>query len=168
MKVTVDDKVWRRIIANVKKAGTLELQVGITGSDGEQKHPNSDLTIGEIALIHEYGSEKADVPARPFLSRAFERTAFPMHAAMRRAASDCYMSPSSLMSSLRAMGQLAVGAVRMTIFDNIPPALEESTVRKKGHDLALVDSGTLMEAISYKIAFHSESTFGATTGGADY
>lgn len=157
-KVVVNDHKWKTILANVEKGVALELQVGILASTARRKHPDSKLTIGEIARIQEYGSVAAGVPARPFLSTAFSKNDGRMKAALIRSAKALMMSPTNLHVELEQLGRLMIGVVHKNIYAGIPPALSPVTVEKKGHDLALIDSGVLIGAITAHVAHHAATS----------
>jgi len=50
------------------------------------------------------------------------------------------------------MGKIVVSAVRQTVLElKPPPSLEESTVKRKGHDTLLIDKMNLLNNIAYKV-----------------
>ncbi len=146
-----DDHVWREILGRLKNGCEMELAIGIMEPQASRTYKNSELTIGEVARIQEYGSKAAGVPPRPYLSTTFKKNNGAIRSAMRRSAAAIFLTPGSHRTAYRELGKLLVGAVRSTIFSNIPPQLADATVEKKGHDLALVDTGVLMKSITYKI-----------------
>lgn len=65
------------VFVTIKDTGPLKLKprhdfrfdVGILPEEGRERHQGTDLTIGEIGLIHEFGSSAANIPARSWLRR---------------------------------------------------------------------------------------------------
>lgn len=150
-KFTVDDRVWRKITSAVAKAGAAEVRVGVIGSDAEQQHPDSGLTVAEIALIHEYGSDAAGVPARSFIGRTFDKRSRLITSMIAQAASNVIHHQSSMVPELEKMGRRLAAEIRQTILSGVSPELAQATIDKKGHDHPLIDSGVLVDAISYKV-----------------
>jgi hypothetical protein len=145
--VKIVDEKWRGVLARIRHARSgLAVKVGIPEGVA---HPDADITIAEIGAIHEYGSAKAKIPRRSWLARTFKRADRDLKSQMRTLATAVTAGRASPSMALAQLGQWAVEAVRRSIYMNIPPPLTEYTVRRKGHRLALVDSGALIRAITW-------------------
>ena len=60
----------------LKMLGELQsssIEIGILGEDkGGDKHEGSDITVLEIATIHEFGAPKANIPSRSFIRAGYD------------------------------------------------------------------------------------------------
>ena len=64
------DKGFKRILQAIK-AMQKEAQVAV-GIVQNQVHENSNLTIAQIAAVHEYGCAERNIPARSFMRSTFD------------------------------------------------------------------------------------------------
>lgn len=63
MRLSIKDSGAIRIARNIR----LELSVGVHPEDGDIRHDGSDLTVGQIAEIHEFGNSAVNIPARKWV-----------------------------------------------------------------------------------------------------
>lgn len=149
LKITVKDTDlgWRKILAATQRRPRATLTVGIVE---DRQHPDSDISVAQLGAVHEFGSRDGHTPRRSFL-----RSTFDDH---QRAYDAIYkvLSTRSLLSGdvsigLRPLGRKGVADVQAKIDSSIPPPLAHATIDAKGHDLALVDSGTLRASIGFRI-----------------
>jgi hypothetical protein len=47
-------------------------EVGVVGEKASEKHGDGDITYGELAAVHEYGSPKRGIPERSYIRSTFE------------------------------------------------------------------------------------------------
>ena len=66
-QVIVKDRKLKQLFAVMRRNRDVKARVGILGKDASTLHPSGDITLGELALVHEFGSEKAGVPQRSFI-----------------------------------------------------------------------------------------------------
>ena len=59
------DLNWLSLVEKMIQLSTIEVDAGYLTS---KIHPNSQLTYAALATIHQYGSEKHNIPERPFIS----------------------------------------------------------------------------------------------------
>lgn len=145
-EVKINDAKWRKIIKQVAVMKRATVRVGIMGDAGDEK----GVSLAEIAAYHEFGT--ATIPERSFL-----RSTFYGHAAEGLAKMCAKLSKAILegkMDETRALGLLglwAVSEVRKTIRAGIEPELAPATIAAKGSSLALVDTGQLINSITWVV-----------------
>ncbi len=74
-KLRDTDRGWRGITENVKaQGGSGYVRIGIFGDDerGGLHVPGADLTVGEIAVVQEYGTVDGRIPARSFVRSTYD------------------------------------------------------------------------------------------------
>ena len=144
--VKINDAKWRGILARVSAMKRPTVRVGVMGDAGDEK----GVSLAEIAAFHEFGT--STIPERSFL-----RSTFYGHAAEGLAKMCAKLSKAILegkMDETRALGLLglwAVSEVRKTIRAGIEPELAPATIAAKGSSLALVDTGQLINSITWVV-----------------
>jgi phage gpG-like protein len=111
------------------------------------------LTVATLATIHEFGSRKASIPARPFLRPAIRNNAGVIKTSMRRAV-QTVLKGESAMPELARLAVRLEGLVRKTLVDLRTPPLAKATKRRRFKLTGdvdpnpLVDTGQLKNSIT--------------------
>ncbi len=151
--VVVKRKVWDDLIARCYGLDKAHVKVGILASKGAaDKHPEGQLSLVQIAAIHEFGNEH--VPERAPIRTTFyvrrKQELIDMQTKLARAI------VTKGMDGIRALGMLGswgAAAVKATITegDGLPPPNAPSTIAAKGSSRPLVDTGLLKNSITYQV-----------------
>lgn len=153
--VKVDRTVWDELRAKAKKLDRMYVKVGILQSKGgEQTHPDSDMSLIEIMATHEFGSSDDRIPERRPLRKTFNDGEGPRRLAdvITKLAKQIITGGMDPVRALRILGTWAVKEVKNTITsEDLPPPLAESTVEAKGSTKPLVDTGLLLNSISFEV-----------------
>lgn len=118
-----------------------------------QVDPADQLTLVQLAAIHEFGSPAAGIPERSFI-----RSTFGLYARdelrekmslLCKAALSGRMDPRT---AIDLLGTWAVAQVRRTITaGKVRPPLKPATEARKGSTKPLVDTGQLVNAIAHEV-----------------
>jgi hypothetical protein len=151
LKVTTSvkdiDKGFKKLAGELGGAGTITL--GVQGEEAEKQHQNSELTIGQVAAIHELG---LGVPERSWLRTWMDENEQRCRADMGAALQEVIRGRKSRKQALNDVGYKWVAAMRENIRSGrIRPSLAASTVAAKGHNIPLLDSGDVMNSITYRL-----------------
>ena len=114
----------RRYFEALKKLSELEVQVGFQGDQTAE----DGTSLAEIAAYNELGT--STIPARPFMKQSFENHEDELRAACER------------VNAALASGK----SVEQALTENAP-----STIRKKGSDKPLIDTGTMRQSVNYVV-----------------
>lgn len=137
--------MFKQLAKEMKAFGKRGLSVGVLGPNAAKAHEGADgLSVADIGAIHEFG---LGVPERSFLRGYFDEHANTVAEAARR----LIASRGPTTQALNLLGQFVVGQIQIRIANNIPPALAPATVARKKSSVALIHTGQLRGAISYKI-----------------
>lgn len=134
-------------------------KIGIQGKKNyEPLRGKSDFSMVDLGLVHEYGSKKANVPQRSFMRSTFDENETKYENRLKRTARKIAKNPktSNLAEDVFLLGEKVRKDIIKKINSNIPPPLADSTVEKKKDDLALVDKGLMIGAIS-SVVEHGKS-----------
>lgn len=143
------------------------VKVGVMGnvdgrSSGSKTRREAGATIDNVALavIHEYGLPKGSwkknpemfIPPRPFLRSTFDAKKSEWNALLMRMAPLVLAGKLTVEQALELLGQRASADVRrrITSGSNFTPNAP-STIRRKGSSRPLVDTGQLVNSISYVV-----------------
>lgn len=155
MKPKLNDAKWKELRRKViEMAAGSHVKVGVLADKGGDQTTDGGITLVELAAIHEYGSPAANIPERSFIRRTFDAEKARELAAMQgKLVGAIVEGKMSVPRALELLGQWAAAAVKKTITSgpHIPPPLKPATVAAKGSDRPLVDTGQLVNSITYKV-----------------
>ncbi len=134
----------RRYFRELQKMTNMEVQVGF---QGDEKYEDG-TTIAEVAAYNEFGS--SDTPERPFMRQSFENHESELQAACD-AANRLVSSGGSADQALQQIGVVAKGLVQEEIVNGGFAPNAESTIRKKGSEQPLIDTGTMRQAVNFVV-----------------
>lgn len=147
------DVGWKHVQQTAHRLGTIRIHAGVVGSQAAEQHGDSGLPNVAIAAINEFGSDAADVPARPFLKETFEHregaVARTLEAAVRHA-----LDGANPEHELSKVGEWAVEQVRESILRSPSWAQPNApaTIQRKGHAHPLIEDSIMLGAIAYELA----------------
>ena len=134
----------KRYFEALKKLSELEVQVGFQGDDAYE----GGTSTAEVAAYNELGS--SDTPARPFMKQSFENHEDELRAACERV-NATITSGGSVEQALNALGVAVKGLIQTEIVDGDFAENAPSTIKKKGSDRPLIDTGTMRQSVNYVI-----------------
>jgi hypothetical protein len=151
VKYKFDDTPFREFLVAGKEFARKSIGVGVVGDDADKIHPDSKITVGEIAAINEFGTEGGHIPSRPFLRNTMMNKSLIL-SALGSAARNVLSGRATVTEALNQAGEILSNEVRRTLLDGVPPPNAEATVDWKGHGDTLIGlTGALYDAISHKI-----------------
>lgn len=126
-----------------------ELRVGVQGDEARAAHPNSEWSVGELAARHEMG---LGVPERSFLRVWFDENEDRVTQQLREAFAQIAARKTTRKKALAALGYQWTQEIREFVASGkVTPALAASTVRRKKSTIPLVETATMVNAITYKL-----------------
>lgn len=164
------DLGWEAIRKNIKLLGDSGgvCNVGVQGEQAAANHQRSELTLGQLAGIHEFGtvihqparrhpkSGKATrprtivIPARSFLRDTVDIYQEPIARREVLLSQGVLYGKFTLLGGLELFGMYVVGLIRQRIANGILPANRPSTIARKGSSKPLIDTGELRNSITWK------------------
>jgi len=138
----------KRLQASAKQLeGKPRVKIGVLGSG----YHGPDLTNAELAAIHEFGAPRANIPERSFLRGTFDAKNREWQKFAEKLLKAIAAGRIDADQALGLLGERAVADVRKTIRNGIAPPLKAATVRRKGSSKPLIDTGRLLQSISWSI-----------------
>lgn len=132
MSVTKDNVA--NVLQAIQQLASQEVLVGIPATEAERNNDESGapLNNAQLGYIHEYGSPKANIPARPFLEPGIEDRRLSITGHLQAAATAALNGQSEKVEmSLNAAGLVASAAARSRINSGKFAPLSPSTIRNR-------------------------------------
>jgi hypothetical protein len=131
----------------------LEVAIGLpTGTTGVSTiYPNGGETVVEAAILNEYGSDSDKIPARPFMHSSYNKIREKVEPIAAWGVKKINIGKIDKKTILGLMGAAAVGVVKQTITDFSTPPNAPYTIRKKGFNNPLIETGLLRQTITYAV-----------------
>lgn len=163
-KVTKRDLGARALLRTL--ATSAEVTVGVHASDGAQPKDGDDggdMSLIDVAIIHEFGAPEAGIPARSFIREWADENADQHKAALRRAgkaiingvasggAGGGVRAVAGPEQELGRVGARFVGEVQRRISAGIEPELKQRTIDRKGSSTPLIDTGQLRSSVAHEV-----------------
>lgn len=134
----------KKYFRELKKMTDMEIQVGF---QGDQKYEDG-TSIAQVAAVNEFGA--SDIPERPFMRQSFENHEGELQVACD-AAQRLVSSGGSAEQALQQIGVVAKGLVQDEIVNGGFAPNAESTIKKKGSEQPLIDTGTMRQSVNFVV-----------------
>lgn len=130
-------------------------------------HP-SRTNLALIAAANEFGTADGRIPARPFI-RSTMAEHFEDFIGLNRIFLDRIIrGKETIISALGKIGLVIAAAIQKKITDIDTPPNKPSTIRQKGSENPLIDTGTLRRSIRHVVEPRSRHALGRTARALDY
>lgn len=125
------------------------LLVGVTKKTANRPHPKTDVPIGDVAFFNEFGT--MSIPARSFIRDWVDGNIDQIAKTLGNDRLRALMTDEDFKATLARRGREYREKIIRRIVDRIPPPNAASTIAKKGSDTPLIDTATLIDAITYEV-----------------
>lgn len=142
--LVVDDSKWQELLAKAHDLDRAHVEVGVFGEkDG--------YDIAQRAAAHEFGTET--IPERSFIRRTFIEKEQELIELQAKLCKGIVTDRMDVRKALGILGQWASTEIKKTVTEgpHIPPPLKPATIAAKGSDRPLVDTGQMINAVTYKV-----------------
>lgn len=147
MPVRVIDRGAKALIRRLSQRAR-DLKVGVVGPSARALHAGSSETVAMVAARHELG---LGVPRRSFVRDTVNMERREIEAELRAIARKVFKSGLSIERGLSLLGASVVKRIRRRIQSGITPPLAPSTVQQKGSNTPLIESGQLLNSITWTL-----------------
>lgn len=138
------DEVMKEIAA----LGRIDVLVGVP--DGSEHE--GGISNAELAYIHYSGAPEANIPARDFITPAIDAVRDKVATRLQKAADAALDGDDKAVEKhLNVAGILAVDSIKNTITEGDFVPLKPATIKRKGSDRPLIDTGELRNSFQYTI-----------------
>lgn len=161
MSISIKDKININLREKLNDLSSYKALIGINKEDAQQKKlyythskkngnqlKESDVTLGEVAAVHEFGCPLRNIPERSFLRATIDDE---IKSEIENEINLFLRSGSKGLDVANAISKNVLNRVQERILDGIDPELSEKTIERKGHDKQLIDTEQLFDAIKSEV-----------------
>lgn len=132
------------ITSTIDKMRGLKLNVGFLGNT---TYPDG-RSVPENAAIHEFGSPERNIPPRPY----FRNMVIKNKSGWGPKVAESYQSNGhDLKKSYQDLGETMRDQLKQSIIATNSPPLSPRTIRAKGFDKPLIDTGLMIDSVEWEI-----------------
>lgn len=146
-RVTADGKRFEKML---KELGQLEVRIGIQREEGSE----DGVDLVDIAMFNELGT--IHIPSRPFLRDSVDANGDKINSFLQSMKKEI-LRGNSAEDVLKKIGVFQKGLIQEQIVKGNFVPNSAVTIRKKGSDRPLVDTGRMRQSINYVIQQKGES-----------
>lgn len=148
MAAKVKDKLTpegKRFLESIKEIADLEVHIGFQA--GEAEHEGVDLC--EIAAYNELGTEH--IPSRPFIRNSVDSHMDEISSNIGEWCKRIARGEIEGHEMMMNIGMLQKGLIQEEITNGTFAPNAPATIKKKGSDKPLIDTGIMRESVDYQI-----------------
>ena len=116
---------------------------------GEGQHEDSDITVAEVGLYHEFGT--VTTPERSFIRSTINGQSKDIRKVAKAQYKKVLDGSITTEQGLGVLGAFTAGLIQETFTSNDWAPNSERTIKEKGSSTPLIDTGQLRQSISYKV-----------------
>jgi phage gpG-like protein len=145
---------WEELKERNREAGKVHVRVGVFG---DEKHEGSeDLTLVELAAIHEFGSPAAGIPERSFIRATINAKHDEIKKLLHGLAKQVVRGEITAERGLNLIGTYIAAEMKKTITQRKtvgpePQELKQATIDRKGSSTPLLDTAQLKNSITHVV-----------------
>ena len=149
----LDGLGWRQLRSRLLEAEHRHVNVGFPAGqehkDEDGKH--SKYTVAQIAAVHEFGAPAAGIPERPFMRTALQVGRQKFIQLNRQNLLAMVRGGMTAEQALGQLGAMAQGEVQREIAQGTFAPLKTETIKRKGSDRPLIDTGQMRQSVTWEI-----------------
>lgn len=135
-------------------AGESHVFCGYLRSSGEYKAKPGDkitnpITVAQVAMMNEFGTETA--PERSFIRSTMSAIRKKLKLTIKKLSRKIVDGKIDKHAALGLVGEFVITHIKDTITDGVPPPNAPSTVKAKGSDHTLIDTGQMRDSLDYEV-----------------
>jgi len=107
--------------------------------------------MAALARVHEFGAPDRNIPERSFIRSAMNEHGKEFERLIKKIARSMVSGKINKKQGLGILAQKAIDWIKAKIDSIVPPPNAPSTVRRKGSDVTLVDTGQLRNSLDWEL-----------------
>jgi hypothetical protein len=152
-KVLFDrDRGYQALLArSIALRASPVVRVGIQGAEASAPANGTDglWDLVTLASVHEFGA--ADVPERSFIRNWFDENLPAIEAKFKALLLSALSGGITVKQAFEQFGLWAAAQIKIRIRHGIQPPDSPETIARKGSSVPLVDTGQLLNSVTYKV-----------------
>lgn len=145
----------REIKKKLKELAKYDLLVGVPQEKSERKQnvqgeeASEPITNAELMFIHSNGSPARNIPKRPTIEPTIEENQKTISEKFKKIAQSMLDNKSDGKEELEKLGIWVVNKIKARFGSDELAPLKEATIKAKGSDRPLIDTGQLRNSVTY-------------------
>lgn len=155
-KLTPEGKRVERLL---KELDSLEVAIGYTAESGSYDDVENPPTLVEVALFNEYGTSRS--PSRPFIRGTYLDHTDEINTFVKGTVASGIARKEDAQAIMSKIGVYAKGLMQEEIKEGAWAPNAPSTIKKKGSNKPLIDTGRMRQSIVYVVRKEGSGPDGA-------
>lgn len=144
-----NDKGFRNLLFSLAGVDGAEVRIGVF-ADKKASRTEGELPNAVVAAFHEFGTK--DLRKRPFLRPSIKQQQREIFVLAEKLAGLMYDGRMGAKRALDILGlKVSTGVKNYIREGKVRPKLKKSTIAAKGSDVPLLDTGQLINSITWKV-----------------
>ncbi|MBD1228380.1 hypothetical protein [Xenorhabdus griffiniae] len=135
--------------AKLREMEKVRVYVGVPASKN-QRNNETGMSNAEIAAAHEFGVP-GHIPERSFLRSTVDENKEKAANLLANSIRETLLTDGDKTAPFALVGGKMAGEVKRKIQAGIDPALNPKTIERKGSSKPLIDTGQLVQSITYEV-----------------
>lgn len=153
-RITDTDRGARAIVQRLHRVAGSRVKVGVLDDAPKEEgdsRAGGDLSLLEVAALHEFGAPDAGIPQRSFIRAGVDKNLPVIRQTQHALAVQVMRGQATLPVALDRLGAKVAALLQNRIARGIDPPNAASTIARKGSSKPLVDTGQLKASITWKV-----------------
>lgn len=147
------DLGMREIVTQAEEDARNSPYVKVGYLEDSERHEGTDLTMAELASVHEFGTTDGTVPERSFVRSTFDESFEEWTEFTKRLNYLVARGRISTQQAMELLGEKIQKGIQKKIGDGDPawPELKAETIERKGSSKPLIDTGQMRQSVRYEV-----------------
>ncbi len=142
----------KKFFEEIEKLKNLQVRVGYQQGEAQE---DDGVDLLDVAMWNELGTSRA--PSRPFMRKSVDENADKISAFLKAQLQKLARGETTAEQILKAVGVFQKGLVQAKIRDGDFAPNAPRTIRRKGSDKPLIDTGRMRQSVNFVITQKGES-----------
>lgn len=159
------DKGWGALFKRISEMPRARVRVGVLEEGkGGAEHDEGGYTNAQIAAVHEFGTEDGVIPERSFIRSTFDKEREHLIELSSKLVVNITEGKMKVLQAMNILGADLAAKIKKNVTEGpgIPPPLKQATIDSKGSDRPLVDTGRMVNSVSWVASLEGGARGGAS------
>lgn len=150
-RVVVKDRGASALLERLRALSGVKVRVGVLADAPKRESGDKagELSLLEVAALHEFGAPAAGIPQRSFIRATVDERASDIASLQEMVVGSVVKGRIEPEQAGNLLGMKVAAMVQQRIASNIPPPLKPETVRRKKSSVSLINTGQLRSSITW-------------------
>lgn len=149
VKIKVKKDNTKELLKRLESMKRMDLLVGVPQSESErEKDEKQDITNAQLMFIHSEGSPAKNIPPRPVIDMTLKEEKEKINEKFKKALNSV-LAGGNPRVELEKLGIYVVNKIKAKFGSDDLAPLQPATIKAKGSDRPLIDTGQLRDSITY-------------------